>query len=198
MGTTHELEIQSFNCNVELEPPGEKDPREMHTTLGLQNAVRWFHKPFQPSNDCAVIKRACPTSSPCHAPPAQKPTTLFGQLHQQTDLDKKQSSKKPSNFQRGVFLDSYDCKCCPTKWRGGRTGWTPLLVAAEPSAGQAGKETVCSEGLLQSCSHLGSICSHFWPVLVWMKPWLDLSWSHSFRYKSFLDDIWGDVGLWHL
>lgn len=89
--------------------------------------MRWFHKPFQPSKDCAVVKEACSTSSPCHPSPVQQPTTLFGQLHQQTDLDKKQSSKKPSNFQMGVFLDSYDCSCCPTKWRGGRTGWSHLL-----------------------------------------------------------------------
>lgn len=48
---------------------GRKGPREMLTALGLQNSLRWFHKHFQPPDDCTVIKRACPTSSPCHASP---------------------------------------------------------------------------------------------------------------------------------
>lgn len=74
-----------------------------------------------------LLKRHIPPFFPCHTSPAQQPTMLFGQLHQQTDLDKKQSSKKPSNFQMGVFLDSYDCRCWPTKWRGGRTGWSHLF-----------------------------------------------------------------------
>jgi len=60
-----------------------------------------FHKHFQPSDDCTVIKKACPISCPCHASSVHQSSRLIGQLHQQTDLDKKQSYKNANNFQMG-------------------------------------------------------------------------------------------------
>lgn len=71
-----------------------------------------FHKHFQPSDDCTVIKKACPTSCPCHASSVQQSSRLFGQLKQQTDLDKKKSYKNTNNFQMGcspIDLIAWPC-----------------------------------------------------------------------------------------
>lgn len=157
---------------------GRKGHREMHTTLGLQNRLRGFHKHFQPSDDCTVIKKACPNSCPCHASSVRQSSRLVGQLKQQTDLDKKQSYKNTNNFQMGVFSDWSNCAATQLQALARDTqGWgdgviPPLLVPAQSSASQADKETSCALRALQSLRHLESLCSHFWSVLLHVETWL--------------------------
>lgn len=120
----------------------------MHTALGFQNPMGQFHKHFQPSSDCTVIKKACPASFPCHASPVQQPTGCLANSISKRIWTKSNPTKPPAIFRwvcALIHLTAWPCDCRCWGW----DDLTPLGgCRVFRRSGNKDKETFC---VLRAC-----------------------------------------------